>query len=189
MNTLHFSSARVGPLLFALAALSVTGCGAPRYAIEGVDQLYTAVNLHPDVRRHRLFSTNFQNESLIPRCTPVEVVTVSARKMVFRIPGDQQAYQYIFNRRHMRESIEEHLNMILEPTCDPTLPSRLGPVDAQGISMGTVIPGMSRRGVILALGYPPSHVNDLNAESWRYWRSRRATFTVHFNGDIVSAIE
>lgn len=175
-------------LLFVLA-LGLGGCRAPRYAIEGAGQLYTAVNLHPDVARHTLYSTNFQTESLIPRCTPVEISAISSRKMVFRIPGDPRPYQYIFNQRHMRESMEDHLNMILSPSCDPHLPSSLGPIDAQGVSMGTVLPGMTRRGVILALGYPPSHVNDLNAPSWRYWRGRHATFTVHFNGDVVSAIE
>jgi hypothetical protein len=52
------------------------------------------------------------------------------------------------------------------------------------ISAGTVTVGMSRKAVILALGYPPHLENpSLSAPAWKYWKSRFDTMLVQFDKD------
>jgi len=56
--------------------------------------------------------------------------------------------------------------------------------ERQYILIGRVLSGMSKKGVILALGYPPVHKTpSLNNPIWRYWNSKLGTFTVQFLDD------
>ena len=52
------------------------------------------------------------------------------------------------------------------------------------------MPGMSREGVILAVGYPPEHQTpSLEADQWSYWRNSHSRFQVYFVGGLVSGIQ
>jgi hypothetical protein len=62
-------------------------------------------------------------------------------------------------------------------------------VDRRHIEAGTVGPGMTKAGVVFAIGYPPEFKTpDLNADTWTYWRSRVRSFDVVFgkDGKVVS---
>ena len=50
--------------------------------------------------------------------------------------------------------------------------------------------GMTKEGVIFAIGYPPRHVNpDLDSYQWTYWKSRFNRFVVEFDDeDRVASI-
>jgi hypothetical protein len=59
---------------------------------------------------------------------------------------------------------------------------QLSPVDRKGIQMGTALEGMTRQGVIYAMGYPPPHrTPSLDSERWIDWRNRFNTFAVVFD--------
>jgi hypothetical protein len=58
--------------------------------------------------------------------------------------------------------------------------------ERQYILIGRVLSGMSKKGVILALGYPPVHKTpSLNNPIWHYWNSKLGTFTVQFLDDKI----
>ena len=61
--------------------------------------------------------------------------------------------------------------------------------DKEGIKAGQALVGMSKKGVMIALGYPAKHrtpSTDLN--TWIYWKGRYNMLTVDFNeeGKVVS---
>jgi hypothetical protein len=59
-----------------------------------------------------------------------------------------------------------------------------------GIQQGQVFQGMSKQGVILAIGYPPEHQTpSLEADQWSYWRNSHRRFQVYFVGGLVSGIQ
>jgi hypothetical protein len=60
----------------------------------------------------------------------------------------------------------------------------LGKEDQEGIRSGHPQVGMTRSGVLFAMGRPPVHANpDLNAAEWTYWRNRYGRMIVSFDGD------
>ena len=49
----------------------------------------------------------------------------------------------------------------------------LSDIDQAGIKAGRATKSMSRRGVIIAMGYPPPHVTpNLEMDQWMYWMNR-----------------
>jgi len=74
--------------------------------------------------------------------------------------------------------------------CDKAKMQKLSAVDQEGIRTGRPQVGMSRDGVLFAMGRPPIHANpDLKAPEWRYWKNRFATEVVAFDAKgKVSAI-
>ena len=61
---------------------------------------------------------------------------------------------------------------------------------ALGVRDGRVYTGMTKRGVVFALGYPPSHATpSTDANQWRYWRNRWRTFIVHFEDGRVARVQ
>ena len=155
------------------------------YPLVGASGVYTLVNLHPDEQRHRLYSVNYQLTGLIPLCSKVRIESVDSRKMPFRLLDSDREYEYIFHNS-LRDPIPKHLDKFFGKRCDAALEG-LSEVDRRGIRAGTVLSGMSKRGVTLAIGYPPEHATpSLDSDVWTYWKNRFGKMTVSFaNGKVV----
>ena len=66
--------------------------------------------------------------------------------------------------------------------------SGLSEVDKKGISLGQPIKGMSKQGVMVALGYPfPSRTASESENVWYYWKNRFDYYPVHFSGGVVES--
>jgi len=178
-----------------VAATLVAGCG-PMYG--GMTppeppqsayprEAYTLVNLHPDENRARLYSVNYQQAGLIPLCSRVTIHEATISGLTFTVQSTGRTYEYLFHRT-LYESPEVHIGLYFGDRCQP--PQNLSPVDMQGIREGKALPGMSKQAVILAIGYPPRHANPtLDADQWRYWKSRWNTILVHFQQGRVVRVQ
>lgn len=161
---------------------------AVRYPLVGRQPVVTLVNLHPDMGHKRLYSVNYLQDGLIPRCTPVQILEVTTRQMRFVTLPDRQTYDYLFHK-NMRVPVAQHLDAYFGTGCDPNMEAGLLDIDRQGIEAGMVFEGMSKQGVTLAIGYPPPHETpDLESNRWKYWRSRLSTLLVLFAGDRVQQV-
>lgn len=144
---------------------------------------YTLTNLHPDPAGQLLYSINYQRSGFIPICTRVHITESTDRGIAFVAHG--VTYAYWFRDEYLIEGREAHLRRYFGETCDPGDAS--SPEDRAGIAAGTVSVGMTKAGVIKAIGYPPPHATpDLEAQQWRYWRSRFDTFLVRFEDGRVT---
>ena len=176
-----------GALVLVLAAGVVVFAAEVDYPLVGASGVYTLVNLHPDEQRHRLYSVNYQQSGLIPRCSKVAIESVDKRKMTFRLDGGPE-YEYVFHNS-LREPIPKHLDRYFGKKCEPKLES-LSEVDRKGVQAGSVLPGMTKRAVILALGYPPEHATpSLDSDVWTFWKNRFGKMQVHFTGNKVTEIK
>lgn len=152
--------------------------------IEPASPVYTLTNLHPDDPRPLLWSKNFLRAGLIPVCTPVAVTRSHRSAIWFRVPGSKVEYRYQNVNSANPRPFREHLAMVFGPRCPREEIDRLDEVDRRHIEAGTVGPGMTRAGVIFAIGYPPEfRTPDLQADTWTYWRSRVRSFEVVFGED------
>ncbi len=79
-------------------------------------------------------------------------------------------------------SAKDYITLITSPT--PVSYAGLSFVDQEGIQAGQAKVGMTKQGVMIALGYPAKHKTastDLN--TWVYWKNRVATLAVTFGED------
>ena len=173
-------------LIFAASAPAVAA--DVDYPLIGQSPVYTLVNLHPDEPRQRLYSVNYQQQGLIPLCTKVKLESLDKRKLTFRVLGKDREYEYVFHNS-LREPIPKHLDRYFGKKCEPKLES-LSEVDRKGVQAGSVLPGMTKRAVILALGYPPEHATpSLDSDVWTFWKNRFGKMKVHFTGNKVTEIK
>ena len=184
--------------LGCLAALSAGWSMAAEVKLvddKGVDLLkapavYTLTNLHPDDERARLYAVNFLQSGLIPRCTEVRLKKLGRDSLTFVVVsrGDR-SYEYL-NHEAAAEPFKNHLLRFFGSACNPADIERLSAVDRDGIGKGIAQGGMTRQGVIYALGYPPRHVNpSLESGDWTYWKNRYDRIIVRFDANgIVSGL-
>jgi len=84
------------------------------------------------------------------------------------------------------KSLSDYLNLILSKT--PVSYMDLSEIDRKGISEGRPYKGMSKNGVMIALGYPAPHrTASPDADVWYYWRNRFAYYAVNFENGIVAS--
>lgn len=140
-------------------------------------------NLHPDDVHRRVYNTNYQLPTLLPRCTPVTIVNFNKKRITFRLDSGVQ-YSWLFDK-HVRADRAKHFGQFFVPQCDDL--SALSEVDQQGIALGRAIVGMSKQGVLYAMGLPPDHKTpSLDMDLWTYWRNKFVSTTVRFeNGAVV----
>ena len=107
-------------------------------------------------------------------------------KLVAVDTGTEIYFEY--RSANMNEmSTKEYLDLIMSPA--PASYSGLSPADEQGIKAGRAMAGMTKQGVMIALGYPAKHrtpSTDLN--TWLYWKGRYNMLAVEFDnsGKVTS---
>ncbi len=167
-------------LLILAFVLSSFACGGAAYTIESSVPLYTLTNLRTGPRG-TVSSVAYVDLPLLPVCTPVEIDAVRGRQIVFRANG--RRYRYLAHRSSPSPT-EQHVQRLFGPSC-PDL-SQASPEDRAGIQQGQVFQGMTKAGVILAMGYPPERFTPtLDADVWTYVRRRGGRLSVQFAGGRV----
>lgn len=183
-------------LLISLMLISSYGFAKSKEVLDanGVDMLtaekvYTLVNLHPDEQNSRLYTVNYQLPSLLPRCTEIKVNKLSRKKFIFEVPSRGKTYTYIYHKAAV-DKLDENIKLYFGTTCDKNVVSRMSKKDQDGIKMGRPLLGMTREGILLAMGRPPKHVNPvLDVSEWMYWRNKFARTAITFNDKgIVTGI-
>lgn len=88
--------------------------------------------------------------------------------------------RYEFNPGRMGMSSEQYVELITSPT--PVSYEGLNDADRKGIQAGKAIVGMSKQGVLIALGYPAKHyTQSFEQNRWTYWKNRYNKYTVEFD--------
>jgi hypothetical protein len=120
-------------------------------------------------------------------CSEVEYLGLGRKSFRFRVISTNREYEYI-NHKAAAEPFPDHLRRFFGSSCSRDEFDSLSELDRQGVREGRAIVGMSRRGVILAMGHPPRHVNpDPNAPTLMYWKNRFNRIQIQFgpNGSVT----
>lgn len=180
----------VSAFLFAVLLSLASGAFAEDIeSLIGQDGVYTLTNLHPDNNRAKLYSVNFQQPGLIPLCTEVEILKVKRKKIIFKVKDSGKEYKYVHHKT-AGEDLATNASRYFGKQCNKDKAAKLSSKDQEGIKIGKAMVGMSKQGVIYAIGYPPlGATNSTDASVWKYWFNRFNTFTVSFNAKgIVTQI-
>ena len=184
------STARLALSALALAAAAplAGACSSPpppvdpnaSHPLRANPVVYTLVNLHPDEDDQELSSVNYQDDGFIPLCTAIRVTFMNTEELRFTVLASGRAYRYVFHDT-LKVPPGEHVARFFGTACDPGMVATLPAIDQQGIREGRAKVGMSKEGVLLAIGYPPEHATpSLEADQWRYWQGLLDTFVVVF---------
>jgi len=171
----------------AFAALMLTACGTYEVMDNSGQSMmnsagvYTQVNLHPDMKRSRLYTVNYQMDGLIPLCSEVVLLTASKKVLKFKDKSTNQVFSFYYHGS-AGEPLMDYLTKFFGRDCKTSDVEKLSAIDQQGIKKGIAIKGMSRKGVIFAMGYPPPHKTpSLESDSWTFWVNRFGTMRVVFD--------
>ncbi|MFT5284340.1 MAG: hypothetical protein ACI8TQ_000496 [Planctomycetota bacterium] len=153
-------------------------------------RFFLTTNLHVDPLHNRIRSQNFVWGRLLPMCSEVRVQSVDADSLNFIVIASGQLLKFMRDEE-LLEPFGEHLDRYFGEQCDRTSIDALSAVDQKGIASGEIMIGMTKAGVLLAVGYPPEHMNStLDAGRWVYSKNKWTLISVHFDeNSIVSRID
>lgn len=99
----------------------------------------------------------------------------------FTVADTGQKVFFEFHQGRMGMTEQEYIELITSKT--PVSLDHFSEQDRRGINAGTVYTGMTKEGVLTALGYPARHQTpSLESGTWTYWRNRFLTMGVVFDG-------
>lgn len=168
-------------LLVILSGCALTPEEKAFDALLTAPHVYTLTNLHPDNRRSAVYTMNYQRDGLIPVCTEVKILQRAYGFMEFQTVESGRVYTYLEHGNPGEEFIS-NISKYFGTQCDQADIQQLSEIDRKGILQGKALPGMSRKGVIYALGYPPVIKTPfLDTQRWWYWYNRFNRFYVEFD--------
>jgi hypothetical protein len=172
-------------LVFALAS-----CGGSK--VSGTEGgVYSRYNLHyvseKGANRGSYANwTNWPGHTFAPYNTKIQVRALGRKKFEF-VTNSGVVIIWEFDPAKMGMSGSEYIKLITSPTSVSY--EGLSEVDRKGIEAGRALPGMSKQGVTIALGYPAKHRTPfLESNHWIYWTGRYDTIAVDFDesGKVAS---
>ncbi len=182
-------------LAVALFSIAVSSACARAPAVPPAQQIpglasaskvFTQTNLRPNDKKGVLYATNYLQDGLIPVCSEVTLISLNAKVLVFKVNATGREYQYV-NHKSATEGFTGNLAKYFGPTCPRKDLDSLTKMEREQVRIGQVAPGMRRRAVTLAIGYPPSNKTpSLDGRDWRYWTNKVNSFIVVFgsNGKV-----
>lgn len=175
----------IGALVIATTACQTTSNTAEQEAELGYKQgdvVQALVNVHADSRRNRIYTLNYQLPTLIPVCSEFTIDSINQKVITLTHKEIQYSYQWDKHTRKAGQSLAESFNLFFGDKCDSKKISKLSKIDKSGVEQGKPLMGMSKAGVIFAMGYPPIHANPTTeSDYWLYWRSRWGKRSVEFS--------
>jgi hypothetical protein len=173
-----------GFLIVALVA-------APAFADVKVGQSYqTRVNLHADGNRKTLFSMNYQlGGGMIPVCSDVKITKVKKKYIQFTWQDALYTLKYDGHTKKAGITLQNFADDWFAEKCDKSKMATLSKLDKQGIASGEPIVGMTKQGIIYAMGRPPYHATpSTDALTWMYWMNRYKRKAIEFDakGKVIN---
>lgn len=158
-------------------------------ALATAETRYLKYNVHTQVDRANVLKGSYANYTnpgdghiIIPAGTKINITKKAKRGIFFSHEFTGQEAFIEFHQGNMGMSMDAYIDLITSTS--PVNISKLSATDQKGIKEGRAIIGMTRDGVMTALGYPAAHrTPDLKATRWIYWQNRFRTLAVDFGAD------
>lgn len=180
------SAAVKGLFIVGLLSLGVAGATLAKSggAVKKGDTLQTLTNLHPDMRNHEIVTLNYQWAAIIPTCSSVTVAKISSKKLTFEYKGQLYEFMQESHTENAGVSFQKAMRAFFGKACDNEKLQSLSELDKEGVREGRPKVGMTREGILFAMGRPPFHANPtLTGPAWIYWRNRFSSMQLIFDAD------
>jgi len=159
--------------------------GEPAHAATG--SVFTRYNIHAQNQkgRYKASYANFTHPGpghvIIPAGSRITIGKVSRKMIQIHVPDKNIDILFEVHEPRMGMKAREYIDKITSP--DPVSHAKLPALDRKGIAEGQVFVGMTKAGVMAALGYPAAHrTPSLDSSTYVYWTNRFRTMAVEFDG-------
>ncbi|MCC6544368.1 MAG: hypothetical protein IT392_07700 [Nitrospirae bacterium] len=168
-------------VLFLLSLFCIV-LSTDSFAESPSQELFTSYNLwfeKPD----SLWSINYQKGEIIPAGTKINSVNLKRNKVVFTTSDNSTEYVINFTPKyHPGITLEQFRDRLFTNKTFDQLVRGFSKKEIEGIRSGQIVPGMSKKAVLVAYGYPPEHVTgSLDMNLWTYWSNRFKKTAVNFD--------
>ena len=162
----------------------------PSNVIAGGEIVYLKYNVHA-YQKGSGYNASYANWTnpgpghvVFPVNTAVRVSPFSRwrvrRGFLLTTVDEGKKISYEFHKQRMGMSIDEYIKLITSPK--QVSMKGLSKKDREGIRLGKAMVGMTKKGVMMALGYPACHrTPSLDDSVYVYWQGRFKTLAVEFN--------
>ncbi len=163
--------------------------------------LFTKYNIHVqnqlDRRGNHVFKASYANYTnpgsghvIIPAGSEITIMKKGAKEIVFVYNKEGMKVEFEYHEPRMGMRVNDYIALI---TSEKPVPLQgLSALDRKGIQEGKAYVGMTRLGIMTALGYPATHKTpSLEGKTWVYWTNRFGTLAVEFDdqGKVVKVTE
>ena len=179
---LIYKLATIATLVAATTACQTTSKMNSDLGYNKGDVVQALVNIHVDSKGNRINTLNYQLANVVPVCSEFTIDSVGPK--VIKLTANGAQYSYILNKHTSRagQSLADNFNLFFGDKCDNKKISNLNKLDTKGIKQGKALLGMSKEGVLFAMGYPPIHANPtMENNNWLYWRNRFGKRAIEFS--------
>ena len=157
--------------------------------LASAEDMYLKYNIHTQVDRANVLKGSYANYTnpggghlIIPAGTKINISKKSRRGFYFTHDISSQEAFVEFHEPRMGMSVDAYIDLLT--SASPVNLAKFSATDQKGIKEGRAAVGMTREGVMTALGYPAAHrTPDLDASRWIYWQNRFRTLAVDFGAD------
>ena len=168
---------------FCLALLGLSSCSSPAF-VQPQGDVYAQCGFRFEKGRH--LTTNYIGKG--------DFVAAGSKVLIVKVGQKDFVVQLEDGRQVEIENIEKFtllgIKAISERMFAATAPvlSGLSAAELAAVKAGRIEVGMSKKAVLLAVGYPPAHESSISSDSWLYWQSRFNKQRIEFVNDRVSAV-
>ena len=159
-------------------------------AASAADRLYTAYNIWFESPQ-KVYSTNYQKGSLLPAGSEVKDVNRTSKKVEFTDPKLNMKFTVEFvGKHHPGLTAEQWIDRFLTTRNFAALTNGLTAAEIKAIRAGQVQTGMSKKAVLVSVGYPPEVATvSTELDTWKFWRDRFRNYMVYFSNGKVTKSE
>ncbi len=172
------------------ASLAAILALAAANAASAADKLYTAYNIWFE-QPTKVYSTNYEKGNLFPAGSEVTEVNRSSRKVEFTDPKLKMKFSVEFvGKHHPGVTAEQWIGRFLTTRNFAALTQGLTAAEIKAIRAGQVQAGMSKKAVLVSVGYPPEIATvSTDLDTWKFWRDRFRNYMVYFSNGKVTKSE
>lgn len=184
MKPMVKSAAILGAFLFAVVSIAAAA-----------ETRFTKYNIHAQVKEGAVANASYANYTdpgvghiIVPAGTQITIDKKSQKRFEFTYDNGSMRVRFDYHSKRMGMDVDEYIALIT--SAEPVSFADLTQLDQEGMKAGKAGKGMTRAGVLAALGYPAAHKTlSLDAKTWIYWTNRFGTVAVDFDDNgKVSAV-
>ncbi len=187
------------PFAALLAVLALTSL--PVYAQKYGDTVYNRFNIHYYIGVTRGNRTEYkasyanwvkpgkpEEHGILPPNTELRISRWRGG-FLLTVTEDRKQIFFQYNARNMNGlGLADYFKLILSK--EKVTYEDLSAKDKEGIKAGKALPGMTKQGVKIALGYPALHKTpSLDLNRWVYWQNMFRSMAVNFKDGKVASVK
>ncbi len=151
---------------------------------------YTNMNIwyeHPE----KIYSTNYHKGNILPIGTAVKILKQSRKAITFGDINSNVEYRIVLVKDYTNLEKEAFFARYFSEQnfLNSGEYASLSSLEKKNIAEGTIEVGMSKKAVLRAYGYPPTHrTPTTDSDTWVFWTSRMMNYSISFSNGILTKI-